>query len=78
MEDTNGSHTPSSSLGRDRASEDDQWAAQQLAVDGEEVVGKVRLPQYLLLARTLLTAPLGKHTLRMSVCVCVGLHFSRA
>ena len=58
--DANGIHTPRSALGQDTASKDDQWAAQQLAVNGEEVVGKVRLPQYLLLSRTLLTQPLGK------------------
>ncbi|KAL3155216.1 hypothetical protein ABBQ32_013155 [Trebouxia sp. C0010 RCD-2024] len=47
-----------SALGRDAASEGDRWAAQQLSVDGEEVLGKVNLPQYLLLSRVLVTAPL--------------------
>lgn len=57
----NGMHTHDSPLGHDTASKGDQWAAQQLAVDGEEVVGKVHLPQYLLLARTLLTSRVGNH-----------------
>lgn len=52
--------TPTSVLGHDTISDGDRWASQQLAVDGEEVTGKVRLPQYLLLARTLLTASLGE------------------
>lgn len=60
-EDADGMRTPGSALGRDAASEGDRWAAQQLSVDGEEVVGKVHLPQYLLLSRILLTAPLGEH-----------------
>lgn len=59
--DANGMHAPDSPLGCDTASKGDQWAAQQLAVDGEEVVGKVRLPQYLLLARILLTSRVGNH-----------------
>ncbi|DBB11777.1 hypothetical protein WJX82_011005 [Trebouxia sp. C0006] len=54
-----GATTPTSVLGHDTVSDGDRWASQQLAVDGEEVTGKARLPQYLLLARTLLTAPLG-------------------
>lgn len=63
-----GAQTPTSVLGQDTASEGDRWASQQLAVDGEEVTGKVRLPQYLLLARTLLTAPLGEtHSNHMSI-----------
>lgn len=57
----NGTHTLDSPLGRDTASKGDQWAAQQLAVDGEEVLGKIYLPQYLLLARTLLTPRVGNH-----------------
>ena len=61
-EATNGMHTPGSALGRNAASEGDRWAAQQLSVDGEEVLGKVQLPQYLLLSRLLLTARLGKHS----------------
>ena len=46
-------------MGHDSTSSADRWALQQLAADGEEVVGRIHLPQYLLLARTLLTAPLG-------------------
>ena len=46
-------------MGQDSTSADDRWALQQLAADGEEVVGRIHLPQYLLLARILLTAPLG-------------------
>ena len=46
-------------LGQGSTSKEDRWALQQLAVDGEEVVGRVHLPQYLLLARTLLVTPLG-------------------
>ncbi len=57
---SSGPQSPISVLGHDTASEGDRWARQQLAVDGEEVTGKVQLPQYLLLARTLLTAPLGE------------------
>ena len=73
-------HLPASALGRDTASKGDQWAAQQLAVDGEEVLGKVHLPQYLLLSRTLLTACLGEQTevcwrlLCVWICYClIGL-----
>lgn len=70
-QDANGLHIPASALGRDTASNGDRWAAQKLAVDGEEVLGKVHLPQYLLLSRILLTTPLGEHT---NICwglVCV-------
>lgn len=35
-----------------------RWAAAQLSENGEDLVGRIRLPQYLLLARTLLLAPL--------------------
>ena len=69
--DVNGMHTPASALGHDTASNGDQWAAQQLAVDGEEVLGKVHLPQYLLLSRILLTTPLGEHTHMCWGLVCV-------
>lgn len=55
-----GAQSPTSVLGHDTASQGDRWASQQLAVDGEEVTGKVKLPQYLLLARTMLAIPLGK------------------
>ncbi len=37
---------------------DDNWASTQLTEDGEDVLGTVRQPQYLLLARTILLAPL--------------------
>lgn len=60
-QDANGLHIPSNALGRNAASPGDRWAAQQLSVDGEEVLGKVQLPQYLLLSRLLLTARLGEH-----------------
>ena len=73
-------HLHASALGCDTASKGDQWAAQQLAVDGEEVLGKVHLPQYLLLSRTLLTACLGEQTqvcwrlLCVWICCClIGL-----
>eukprot|EP00891_Asterochloris_glomerata_P006781 jgi/Astpho2/6781/Aster-x0741 len=46
-------------LGRAAASADDRWAVAQLSVDGEDPVGLVQLPQYLLLARCLLLKPLG-------------------
>lgn len=61
-EDADGMRATGSALGRDAASEGDRWAAQQLSVDGEEVLGKVNLPQYLLLSRVLVTAPLGGHS----------------
>lgn len=35
-----------------------RWAAAQLSENGEDLVGRIRLPQYLLLARTLLLVPL--------------------
>ncbi len=38
-----------------------RWAAAQLSENGEDLVGRIRLPQYLLLARTLLLAPLAVH-----------------
>ena len=66
-------HMPASALGLDTASKGDQWAAQQLAVDGEEVVGKVHLPQYLLLSRTLLITCLGEHTQICWCLVCVWI-----
>ena len=55
-----GTQSPTTVLGHDTTSTGDQWACQQLAVDGEEIAGKVQLPQYMLLARLLLTAPLGE------------------
>ena len=57
-----GMYMPANALGRDTVCKSDQWAAQQLAVDGEEVLGKIHLPQYLLLSRILLTTPLGEHS----------------
>lgn len=35
-----------------------RWAGSQLSEDGEDLVGRVQCPQYLLLARTILLAPL--------------------
>jgi hypothetical protein len=37
----------------------DRWAMGQLSASGEDVEGRLRLPQYLLLARTLLLPPAG-------------------
>jgi len=48
-----------SALGADDTSAGDRWALASLAASGEEVEGRVRLPQYLLLARALLLPPLG-------------------
>jgi len=48
-----------SALGADDTSAGDRWALAGLAASGEEVEGRVRLPQYLLLARALLLPPLG-------------------
>ena len=42
----------------------DRWAMAQLSASGEDVVGRIRLPQFLLLARTLLLPPLGGHARR--------------
>lgn len=46
-------------LGADATSAANHWAMQRLAASGEEVEGLCSLPQYLLLARTLLLPPLG-------------------
>ncbi|BDA46600.1 Tetratricopeptide repeat protein 27 [Coccomyxa sp. Obi] len=45
-------------LGSDTTSPGDRWAVAQLSASGEDVVGRVRVPQYLLLASTLLVHPL--------------------
>ncbi|KAL6762659.1 hypothetical protein V8C86DRAFT_3173802 [Haematococcus lacustris] len=42
------------SLGDDTSDPDDRWAGCQLVEDGEDLVGKLRCPQYLLLAQLLL------------------------
>ena len=39
---------------KDHSGVGDRWAMAQLSASGEDVVGRVRCPQYLLLARTLL------------------------
>ena len=39
----------------------------QLSASGEDVVGRIRLPQFLLLARTLLLPPLGVHARLLTV-----------
>jgi hypothetical protein len=46
-------------LGRSAASGADRWAVGQLAASGEEALGRVYLPQYLLLALCILLPPLG-------------------
>lgn len=46
-------------LGADPTSAGDRWALARLAASGEEAEGRCALPQYLLLARTLLLPPLG-------------------
>ena len=46
-------------LGRSAASAGDRWAVGQLAASGEEALGRVYLPQYLLLALCILLPPLG-------------------
>lgn len=45
--------------GRSAASAADRWGAAGLAASGEELLGRVLLPQYLLLALSLLLPPLG-------------------
>ncbi|KAK3264556.1 hypothetical protein CYMTET_26717 [Cymbomonas tetramitiformis] len=40
----------------------DDWAMQELAADGEDPIGRYRLPQYLLTARILLVEPRLPHT----------------
>lgn len=50
--------TSSSGFGRDSASPGDRWAAAQLSESGEDLVGRIHFPQYLLLARIVLLAPL--------------------
>eukprot|EP00887_Chlorella_sp_A99_P004614 scaffold4.g4614.t1 len=49
---------PQRVFGVDSTSPADRWAAVQLAENGEELVGLVNYPQYLLLARAILMAPL--------------------
>ncbi|GAB4823953.1 hypothetical protein N2152v2_010999 [Parachlorella kessleri] len=46
-----------SGFGRDSISQGDRWAVSQLEEDGEEVIGRISSPQYLLLAKTILLAP---------------------
>ncbi|PSC75849.1 tetratricopeptide repeat 27-like protein [Micractinium conductrix] len=45
-------------FGRDSTSPGDRWAAAQLCEDGEDPVGRIHSPQYLLLARLVLLTPL--------------------
>jgi hypothetical protein len=45
-------------FGRDSASPGDRWAASQLSENGEDLVGRIQYPQYLLLSRLVLLAPL--------------------
>ena len=46
-------------MGQAAASADDRWAVAQLSASGEEVVGVLARPQYLLLALAILLPPLG-------------------
>lgn len=46
-------------LGKSTASTADRWAVGALAASGEEVLGRIYLPQYLLLALSILLPPLG-------------------
>ncbi|KAL4448097.1 hypothetical protein ABPG75_005316 [Micractinium tetrahymenae] len=48
----------SAGFGRDSTSPGDRWAASQLSENGEDLVGRIQCPQYLLLARSILLAPL--------------------
>lgn len=56
--DSDAAAAPSAGFGRDSTSPGDRWAAAQLSESGEDLVGRIRLPQYLLLARLVLLAPL--------------------
>lgn len=47
------------SVGRTAASDADRWGIGQLAASGEEAVGRILYPQYLLLALSVLLPPLG-------------------
>ena len=55
-------------LGVDPTSAGDRWALARLAASGEEAEGRCALPQYLLLARTLLAPPLGAVPRCSSLC----------
>ena len=46
----------------------DRWAVSQLSASGEDVVGRLRVPQYLLLARNLLLPPLGEFHIDPAFC----------
>lgn len=52
-------------LGRSAASAADRWAVRQLAASGEEALGRVYLPKYLLLALCILLPPLGATALML-------------
>ncbi|EFN57654.1 hypothetical protein CHLNCDRAFT_142791 [Chlorella variabilis] len=45
-------------FGRDSTGPGDRWAAAQLSESGEDLIGRMQYPQYLLLARMVLLAPL--------------------
>lgn len=54
-----GNSERSKGAGQAAASAGDRWALAQLSSSGEEVLGVLACPQYLLLALTLLLPPLG-------------------
>ena len=59
VDSVSGAPDGSKGTGQAAASADDQWAVAQLSASGEEVVGVLARPQYLLLALTVLLPPLG-------------------
>ncbi|KAL4859782.1 Tetratricopeptide repeat protein 27 [Chlorella vulgaris] len=53
-----GAGSEAAGFGRDSTTPGDRWAAAQLSESGEDLIGRVQYPQYLLLARMALLAPL--------------------
>lgn len=46
----------------------DRWAVSHLSASGEDVIGRLRVPQYLVLARTLLLPPLSELCIDPAYC----------
>lgn len=67
----------SASVGRTAASDADRWGVSQLAASGEEAIGRILLPQYLLLALSVLLPPLGTAVYTSSRRACIPLILHR-
>lgn len=54
-------------VGRTATSSGDRWAVAELAASGEEPLGRLYLPQYLLLALAILMPPLGERNVNLKL-----------